>query len=168
MTYYNWWNLVDYIMFLRWLWIPVVIIATKNLKRLMDILAARNSLKKEELIRNTDYNEDKIIAHLDFIINEALDQIILYEIKPKNIYYINTKIENSIIDKLKEMVPDRISNNLMQNLQLVYSSDYIGKYIGERIYIIVLNYVLEYNVSNSPEGETASQERRKQDISSNI
>ena len=60
-------------------------------------------------------------------------------------------METKIIEELTNKVPERISETLMANLSKVYAYDYIGELIGRRIYMLILNYVLEFNLKNNPD-----------------
>lgn len=135
---------------LKWVWIlfgVALIILSKNL---ITILEDWVNLKIEQA-QSADYSEDKIIAHLDYIIHEALDEYAIFNINPRNLYYINSEMETKIIGELTNKVPERISETLMVNLSKVYSYGYIGELIGRRIYMLVLNYVLEFNLKNNPD-----------------
>lgn len=135
---------------LRWVWIIFGIALIILSKNLITILEDWVNLKIEQA-QSADYSEDKIIAHLDYIIHEALDEYVIFNINPRNLYYINSEMETKIIDDLTNKVPERISETLMANLSKVYSYGYIGELIGRRIYMLVLNYVLDFNLKNNPD-----------------
>lgn len=155
MDIYNiiFYRFIDVFFSLRWMWIIAIILIYKLGKRYLEINAQKISLNRDELVKS-EYNEAAIIGHLDYIINEALDQYVIFQLQPKNIYYINSKIETEIIEFLTDKVPDRISFKLMQQLELIYNRNFIPEFIGSRIYMIVLNYVLDYNINNSPDDNT--------------
>ena len=115
-----------------------------------------SSLKSDMILRDTKYSEDEILQHLDYIIKEILDEYILLYITPKNIYYINSKLEKEIMDYISNEAPKRISKVLVTQLSFIYNESYIGTFIGHRIYLTVLNYVLEYNVTKEPVGIESS------------
>ena len=141
-----------YLLFsMKWAWLIFVILVYKCIKNLIDIYEDKISIEDDKLLLE-DYSEEKIIGHLDYIIQEALDEYVIFNIQPKNIYYIDSKLETAIVEDLSNKVPDRLSYNLMHNLGIVYNDNYIGELIGRRIYMIVLNYKLDFNVRNSPEG----------------
>lgn len=117
-------------------------------KKLIPDFKRSLQIREDSLVQSTKYSEEEIIKHLDFIITEALDEYVLFELSPKNIYYINIKLEDEIIKHLSEEVPKRISKTLFTHLSFIYNSDYIGEYIGKRIYVTVLNYVCTFNVQN--------------------
>ena len=141
--------ILDFLLSMKWLWIVVIILVYRLVKISINEVVRRTSIKSDITIRDTVYKEDDIIGHLDYIISEALDEYVLLNIKPKNVYYINTKLENKMIDYLSEEVPKRISKTLLTHLSFIYNSDYVGEFIGKHIYMVVLNYVLTYNINNS-------------------
>lgn len=141
--------ILDFLLSMKWLWIIVIILVYRLVKISINEVVRRTSIKSDVTIRDTVYKEDDIIGHLDYIISEALDEYVLLNIKPKNVYYINTKLENKMIDYLSEEVPKRISKTLLTHLSFIYNSDYVGEFIGKHIYMVVLNYVLSYNINNS-------------------
>lgn len=91
------------------------------------------------------YNEETIIDHLDFLINETLEAYIILEVTPKQISYINSKLETEMTDHIKNEISDQLSPTLYEQLSIVYSRDYIPKLIASRIYMAVLNYTLSFN-----------------------
>lgn len=118
--------------------ISIAFSVRKFLKQIADI-------KASDTLNSIKYNEEEIIGHLDYIINEALNTYEILNITPKDIPYINSNMEQEILDYLADEVPGRISNTLYSTLSYIYSNEYIGEFIGTHIYMIVLNYVLNYN-----------------------
>jgi len=143
--------LINFLLSMKWLWIIVIILLYNLINKVLNIFIKKLSLDSDNLIKNTQYKEDDIINHLDYIIKEALDEYILLNIKPKEIYYINTKMENMIIDYLSDEIPKRLSKTLITHLSFIYNNEYIGEFIGKHIYMIVLEYVLDYNMNSAPE-----------------
>ena len=143
--------LINFLLSMKWLWIIVIILLYNLINKVLNIFIKKLSLDSDNLIKNTQYKEDDIINHLDYIIKEALDEYILLNIKPKEIYYINTKMENMIINYLSDEIPKRLSKTLITHLSFIYNNEYIGEFIGKHIYMIVLEYVLDYNMNSAPE-----------------
>ena len=104
-----------------------------------------NDHRRLSVILSGDYKEDAIIEHLNYVVSEALNQYVLLNIIPQNLYNINTKKEQEIIQYLSEEVPKRLSSDLIRKLSLIYNESYIGTFIGQYIYMTVANYVLEFN-----------------------
>lgn len=143
--------LFDFFMSMKWLWIVLVIILARFLKAARVYMGQKNDIKAREILKDIKYKEEEIIEHLDYIINEALDSYVLFNIKPKQISYINSKIENEIMNYLAEEVPGRISSTLYSQLAYIYNEDYIGSFIGTHIYMVVLQFRIEYNDLKDPE-----------------
>ena len=104
-----------------------------------------NDHRRMAVLLSGDYKEDAIIEHLNYIVNEALNQYVLLNIIPQNLYNINTKKEQEIIEHLSQEVPKRLSSDLIRKLSLIYNESYVGTFIGQYIYMTVVNYVLEFN-----------------------
>ena len=138
------------------------------LKKLTPDFNRALQIREDSLVQSTKYSEEEIIKHLDFIITEALDEYALLELSPKHIYYINTKLEDTIITHLSEEVPKRLSKTLYTHLSFIYNSDYLGEYIGKRIYITVLNYVCNFNLQNEANTTTESMINTKTDIGNQL
>ena len=125
--------LIDYLLSMKWLWIVVIILIYNLINKALNIFIKKISLESDIIIRDTQYKEDDIVNHLDYIIKEALDEYIILNIKPKEIYYINTKLENAIIEYLSEEIPRRLSKTLITHLSFIYNNEYIGEFIGKHI-----------------------------------
>ena len=139
---------LEFLLSLRWLWIIVIFLAYKLINKYIEIKSYASSIQRNAVIRDTKYSEEEIIGHLDYIIKEALDEYVLFYITPKNIYYINTKMENEIITALAQKIPERLSPTLMHHLGYIYDDYYLGDFIGGRIYMVIMNYVIEFNINN--------------------
>lgn len=116
---------------------------------IIKVIENKNRINADIMIRDTKYSEEEIIKHLNYIIKEALDDYVIYTLTPKNIYYINNKIENEIIVYLTEEVSNRLSVTLRTQLSFIYNEEYIGKFLGRHIYATVLDFVLQYNMDNA-------------------
>jgi hypothetical protein len=112
------------------------------------VMNRKNNMDRDIEFLKIKYNEEEIISHLNFIIDECLDYYIAMHITPKQPYYINNNMETEIINHLGKLVPSRISPTLYSQLSLIYDNEQIAQAIGERIYIKVLEYVINFNVQN--------------------
>lgn len=137
---------LDFILSLRWLWIIVIILGFNILKAFITLLFNYINLKREMFINTIDYSEEKIMAHLNYIIQEAIDEYIVLVFNPKNMPHMTTAEENKMIDYLSAEIPKRLSEPLLEHLSYIYSKDYIGKFIGAQIYIAVMDYKINYNI----------------------
>lgn len=143
--------LIDFLVSLKWIWIIVIFLGYRPVRSVANSIVRFFSLQSDIVIRDTKYNEEEIIKHLDYIIIEALDEYVMLNISPKNIYYITTKMENKIVEYLSEEIPKRISKTLITHLSFIYSNEYIGIFLGRHIYMLVLDYCLNFNINNSNE-----------------
>lgn len=139
-------TLLGFIISLRWLWIIVIFLGYRIINKIIISIFDYISIKHNTMLRDIDYDEEKILKHLNYIIDEALTEYIVLNVKSKDIPYINTNIENEIREYLSEEVPKRLSDVLIAHLGYVYNKDFIGTYIGRQIYMTVVNYRVNYNI----------------------
>ena len=142
---------IHYLFTMRWLWIIVIILSWIIVNRLLNMLYTyiinRFTLHFDEM----QYSEEDIIKHLDYIIDEAIDEYSIIHIRPKDIPYINNKMEEQLRNYLVETIPDRMSITLRSQLLLIYNENYLGKFLGSHIYMKVVEFVLNYNALKAPE-----------------
>ena len=117
-------------------------------KLVINSINTKTMVQRDIQIYSIKYSEEEILKHLDFIITECFDQYIAMNITPKEIYYITSKMETEMLDKLATIVSERISPTLYTQLSLIYDSSQLSSVIGEKIYAVVLAYVLPFNVEN--------------------
>lgn len=122
------------------------IIGTSLYNKKLNIIKKENEVKAKNVENRVKYDEAEIIKHLDFIIDEALEEYIINEFGFNDTTYISTKEENKIIDYLKDTIPERISDNLYNKLTYIYSENYIGEFLGKKIYYKVVEVVVNNNV----------------------
>lgn len=106
------------------------------------LVMKENSLTKDISITN------EATEMLDTIIKETLDEITVLQLVPKKVIYIDNATEKEIVSMLSESIPLKLSPILLTKLSYKYDRDYIPSFIATRIYLSVLNFVLEYNVDN--------------------
>ena len=131
------------------LYLITLFVIYKLASRFIDVELQKNKIKSDELIKDTKIDNTALDV-LASLINDLLEEYAVFEIKTKNIDYINNKLEDKIRDYLTEEIPKRISLLLMKQLEYMYNSEYIGELIGKRIYMIVTDYTLRFNVENEP------------------
>ena len=142
---------IEMVFSMRWLWIVILIMAWTVVDRVIRLEYDKLNLRREELIRTFEYDEGKIIKHLDYLITEEIDRYIILTLTPKNIYYINNNEQEKLTKHLVEVIPDRLSPYLLEQLAIVYDRDYIGEFLGQYIYAKVLDLVLKFNTKNLDE-----------------
>lgn len=130
--------------------LAIITLTLANLiaRKFAKIISNKNLMDRDIEMYKIKYSEDEILTHLDFIITECLDYYITMNLTPKQLFYINNATEKELVTALGNMIPDRISPTLYSQLSLIYDSSQIATVIGEKIYLKVLNYVIEFNVQN--------------------
>lgn len=140
------WLVLSYVFSFK-VWI--ILCAIMFIGALSNIARSYSSYMTEYSAKRFDYNEDKIVAHLDYIIYELLNYYNVFHIAPLNVFYITDSMQQEIINYLVQEVPKRISPSLMHKLTLIYNPGYISTFLGEHIYMIVINYVLNFNLNEA-------------------
>jgi len=126
------------------LWIIVFlfyigIIINRRIKDYLYILRTKEA-------KNITYNETEIIAHLNMIVGQVLDNYVIFHINiNEGIDYISSDMQSAMIDYMSEKVSSRISATLHNELSLLYNENEIGTVIGELIYMAVNAYAVEFN-----------------------
>ena len=134
-------------------------------RRLKDFLYSY----KLKIVGSITYKETEVLEHLQYIIQQCLDYYHLFYIiaAPKEIYTINSAIQEQIIAYLTEEVPARISPILHDQLALIYSESSLGKVIGEFIYMVVQDFSINFNTEmekNLASQKTSRFETKKSDL----
>ena len=142
---------IEMVFSMRWLWFIMLIMSWVVVNRIIRLEYDKLTLRREEIIKTFEYDEEKIIKHLDYIVTEEIDRYIILTLTPKNIYYINNNEQEKITKHLVEVIPDRLSPYLLEQLALIYDRDYIGEFLGQYIYAKVLDLVLKFNTKNLDE-----------------
>lgn len=138
---------MEYFILLLIVYFVTLFMIYKLISRSLDIKLQKNKIESDKLIKDTDI-DNKVLDQLDSIINDILEEYVVFEIKTKDITYISNSIEDKIRDYITEEITKRISVLLMKKLEYIYNSDYIGELIGKRIYMSVTDYSLRFNVEN--------------------
>ena len=110
------------------------------------IMMERNELNKPQTI--IEYDEEKIMQHLDYVINESIDNYVLFNIAPSDIHYITSSMEKTMLEELQSQIPEKLSNYLLTQLSYIYNTNYIGTFLGTYIYLKITEYVVDFNMNN--------------------
>lgn len=95
---------------------------------------------------NTSANIDASIPHiLEIIIEESFADYKVKSLVPLNEGFINTDREAEIRKELVNLVSSRISNAALDKLSLYYNIKNIADIMADKIYILIMNYVIEHN-----------------------
>lgn len=138
---------MEYFILLLIVYFVTLFMIYKLISRSLDIKLQKNKIESDKLIKDTDI-DNKVLDQLDSIINDILEEYVVFEIKTKDITYISNSTEDKIRAYITEEITKRISVLLMKKLEYIYNSDYIGELIGKRIYMSVTDYSLRFNVEN--------------------
>lgn len=141
---------IEFLFSMRWIWLVVVLLIYRLLKIVAIGWSNKLSMESDKILRDTEYKEEDTVAHLDYIIREALDEYNLLNIVPKDIQYINTRMEEEILNYMKDEIPNRVSKTLITHLSFIYNSDYLGEYLAKHIYLAVVDFRLNYNLERDP------------------
>ena len=89
---------------------------------------------------------DKTIPELlEYIIQESFRDYEATTLVPLNEDYINEEREKEIRAELVNIVGERISPIALEKIAIFYNEGNIAKVIADKIYITVMNYVVEHN-----------------------
>ena len=117
-------------------------------------ICSYNSHKKSMLQLERDRLDLDTKLDLEFI--DILDKMIMdtfNEYKVLNLAYdqtyINTEKEEQILSEVSDLVAARLSTTFKKQLSLYYNPSVIPEVIGKKIYLIVMNYVIENNQTKS-------------------
>ena len=107
---------------------------------------------KKELLRLTKYdintrsNIDGSIPNiLDLIIDDSFTDYQIMILTPLNEMYITDEREKEIRSDLIYKVTERLSDEAIEKLSQLYNIKNIDKIIADKIYIAVMNYVVNHN-----------------------
>ena len=143
-------NVINFISSTNFLLIIVVLAAYNLGSKYIRTLNAKNILERERLIKDTPINQNKeTLECLDGLILDIIGDYQLLNLKPKNILYINNDQEKILRDYVVKELDKRIPEILLDKLRLVCNVNYLGDFIGNRIYFAVFNFVLEYNTNSN-------------------
>lgn len=113
-----------------------------------------NNRHRKKIEQLTEYNIHTS-ANIDMSIPEILNLIIQdcftdYKVKtllPLQEGFINATREDQIRQALVEMVSGRISNAALDKLSLFYNIQNIAAIMADKIYITVMQYVIDHNAT---------------------
>lgn len=89
--------------------------------------------------------DSSIPAILDLIIDDCFTDYQVMILIPKNELYISDQREKEIRNDLVCKVVERLSDEAIEKISQFYNVKNIDKIIGDKIYITVMNYVVNHN-----------------------
>ena len=133
-----------------------VSIAVLSIFMIVIILVYNSNKKKINQLREYEINisaniDETIPALLEMIVSECFNEYTVLNVAYKNITYINDELEQEIMKGVGEMVSKRISPALISKFSLYYNLKAISDIISEKIYILVMSYVVETNQEKNRE-----------------
>lgn len=140
-TFPNFWALVIIAAFFLVAFIILfgilIYLNNKHRKRLEDITMYQ--------IHTSAQIDGSIPEILDLIIQESFTDYQVKYLTPANDGYINSDREAEIRKDLVAVVTSRISSAAIDKISLFYNIKNIADIIADKIYILVMNYVIEHN-----------------------
>lgn len=134
---------VEYLLSMRWMWIVIGVILGYLIKRISWYLEAKDTYRQNLYIKSIKI--DELINKLDKIIEDTGEEYSINVLAIKDIYYLNSKAENEMLEYMKKEVPKRIPKSLIKDLKLEYPEEYVGELIGTHIYNYILAFTISYN-----------------------
>ena len=113
-------------------------------------LKAKAMMMKYQIEMETDTSAFE--NELDAVILDCLNQYDILNIAYRSdIVYINDALEASIRTAVAEMVSERLTDHFIAKLSLIYNQSAITEIVGKRIYLAVMNYILDFNKGKTPQ-----------------
>ena len=135
-----------------WAFIGVIILTLFCLCCLTIYIVYSNNKHRKSLEELTTYqihvaaNIDRSIPEiLNLIIQESFDDYKVKVLVPLDEGYINSSREDEIRKALVDITTSRISNAALDKLSLFYNINNIAGIIADKIYITVMQYVIDHN-----------------------
>ena len=66
----------------------VIFLAWRSISKSLDIAYQKNKIESDKLIKDTVI-DDSAIKSLDSLINEIIEEYVILELRPKDVFYIN-------------------------------------------------------------------------------
>lgn len=109
-------------------------------------LATKNRLKRYEISLSANITDD-IPKLLNSLINECFQEhLVFFNAYNTSLNYINTEMENKMIEDVNSLVGSRISEALYDRLCLYYNNDILPDVISKKVFMVVTAYVAQYNI----------------------
>lgn len=135
----------------------IIIIIAIEIFVALGIIMVRSNIKYKEAVLNlSKYQintsvqiDDTIPGFLALIIDECFNDYKIKELVGSEDEYINSERESEIRKGLTNLVTQRISNAALDKLSLFYNISEIAEILADKIYITVMNYVIDHNTKFS-------------------
>ena len=135
-----------------WAFIVLILICMVCLVGLTIYIVHSNNKHRKKLEEITMYNihisaniDKSIPAVLETIIQDCFDDYKVKVLIPMNEGVLNSTREAEIRQALVTMVTSRMSNAALDKISLFYNLNNFAAILADKIYIIVMNYVIDHN-----------------------
>lgn len=113
-------------------------------------IRSNNKIKNKSIALAKDRLDLTIKLDLEYI--EILDKLIMDTFDDYRVLhlayddsYINKDKEEQILKEVSDLVSERLSSTFIKQLSLYYNPNIIPKVVSEKIYLVVMRYVVEHN-----------------------
>lgn len=124
--------------------VGIIVLATVSI-----INTRQNQIAAQKLLKyqiDVTSNIDKTIPEtLDLVIMECFNDYKIKYLEPIEHGHINAEREAEIRTELVSIITGRISEATLNKLSLFYNINSIADILADKIYICVMNYVIEHN-----------------------
>ena len=104
------------------------------------------NLKEYEINVSTTI-DDNTFGLLDKLISDCFLEYVVLNVEYKDIQYIDSELEKEITKAVSYMVIERLSPTLITKISLVYNVNNITDLVSKRVYLQVVNYSIEKNMT---------------------
>lgn len=110
------------------------------------------NLKKQLNLKEYEINisttiDDNTFGLLDKLISDCFLEYVVLNVEYKDIQYIDSELEKEITKAVSYMVIERLSPTLITKISLVYNVNNITDLVSKRVYLQVVNYSIEKNMT---------------------
>lgn len=110
------------------------------------------NLKKQLNLKEYEINvsttiDDNTFGLLDKLISDCFLEYVVLNVEYKEVQYIDSELEKEITKAVSYMVIERLSPTLITKISLVYNVNNITDLVSKRVYLQVVNYSIEKNMT---------------------
>ena len=108
-------------------------------------LLSFKSLVKKAIYAWAAAQDNKIDEKLDLVVEQCFEEYTILNLAYKSDYYIKEEEETEINKKICNLVAQRLSDALYEQLCILYNEEAITDIIAKRVYFKTTNFVMEHN-----------------------
>lgn len=113
---------------------------------------------------NYEYFNPDIKNTFDDIIQDCLNEYIIFNRAYEKVTTITTQEENRISKEIASMVIDRLSSTIKKQLLLYYNEYSFDEILAHKVYMAVLAYTLDNNKTERNNNKTVENSNKKVDV----